>query len=176
MNFNDWNLDFLADFIVNTHHAYVRKSLPEMRGYALKVAGVHGDRHPELLTIRQLVEEIAEELTSHMETEETILFPYIKRIVAARGSNESVESESSLAELIATMESEHNTVGRALEEIRKQSRDFAIPEDACASYKVLYKMIEEFESDLFTHIHLENNILFPKALEMEKGLPVPALS
>lgn len=172
MNFNEWNLDFLADYIVNTHHNYIRKYLPEMRGYALKVAQVHGAHHPELAPIQQLVEEINEELTDHMVSEEKVLFPLVKKIVQAKNNSIMYDREEngSVASMVEEMEKEHDSVGRAHEEIRKLSNNFAIPDDACASYKLFYKMVEEFENDLHTHIHLENNILFPKAAEMEKTL------
>ncbi|MFA6946947.1 MAG: iron-sulfur cluster repair di-iron protein [Pedobacter sp.] len=169
ISYNDWSIDFLADYIVNTHHSYVRKYLPELETYALKVAQVHGDQHPELLPIQRLVEEISEELTEHLEQEEKVLFPYIKKIVEARkGSLPLVKQGKDLAGLIEELEKDHDLVGRALDKIRDLSKEYVIPSDACASYKLLYKMIMEFEDDLHLHIHLENNILFPKALEMEK--------
>lgn len=167
--YNDWDLDFLADYIVNTHHRYVRKYLPELRGYALKVAQVHGDRHPELLEIQKLVETINEELREHLENEEKVLFTYIKKIVNARNNSLPLDKEGrNLASLIDELEKEHDYVGRCLDKIRDLSNGYAIPDDACASYKLLFKMIQEFENDLHIHIHLENNILFPKAVEMEK--------
>lgn len=170
--YNEWNLDFLADYFVNTHHAYVRKYLPEIQAYALKVARVHGSRHPELLPVMNLVVEINDELSSHLVEEETVLFPMVKQIMQAQnaGSPLSKSGEQRLASLIAQMEQEHDSVGRALDEIRRLSNNYALPDDACASYTLFFKMIQEFESDLHVHIHLENNILFPKAVEMENSL------
>jgi len=167
--YNEWELDFLADYIVNTHHRYVRKYLPELRGYALKVAQVHGDHHPELFEIQKLVETINEELSEHMVNEEKVLFTYVKKIVNARNNSLPLNKEGrNLASLIDELEEEHDYVGRCLDKIRALSNGYAIPDDACASYKLLFKMIQEFEDDLHIHIHLENNILFPKAVEMEK--------
>lgn len=169
ISYSDWNIDFLADYIVNTHHSYVRKYLPELQSYALKVAKVHGSKHPELLPIQKLVAEINEELTEHMEQEEKVLFTYIKKIVQARsGGLPLVKQGKDLGGLIEELEKEHDFVGRCLDKIRELSNGYSIPSDACSSYKLLYKMIQEFEDDLHLHIHLENNILFPKALEMEK--------
>ena len=171
VSYNEWNIDFLADYIVNTHHSYVRKYLPELRGYSLKVAQVHGDHHPELSPIKKLVEEIDEELTEHMEQEEKVLFTFVKKIVHAKNTGEPLAKEQkSLQGLIDELEKEHDFVGRCFDKIRELSNGYHIPEDACSSYKLLYKMIQEFEDDLHIHIHLENNILFPKALEMEKSL------
>lgn len=169
-NYNEWNADFLADYVVNTHHNYVRKYLPEIVGYATKVAKVHGASHPELAPILELVEFVNKELLEHMVEEEQEVFPFVKKIVQAKNSNSIYSSEKeSFAAMVERMEKEHDEVGRAVEKIRELSNDFAIPEDACTSYKLLYKMIEDFESDLHIHIHLENNILFPKVVEMEKS-------
>ncbi|MDP2412969.1 iron-sulfur cluster repair di-iron protein [Daejeonella sp.] len=169
ISYNDWSIDFLADYIVNTHHNYVRKYLPELMTYASKVAQVHGVQHPELIQIQKLVAEINKELTEHLAQEENVLFSYIKKIVEARKGNlPLLKQETDLAGLIDELEKDHDLVGRAFDKIRELSKEYAIPSDACASYKLLYKMIQEFEDDLHLHIHLENNILFPKAIEMEK--------
>lgn len=168
--YGDWGLDFLADYIVNTHHSYVKKSLPDIRGYAAKVAQVHGDRHPELSNVLQLVEEVNRELTSHMLKEEKVLFPFIKDLVVA-GNNEKPTQATHFGTVqnpINMMEMEHEMVGKNMEEIRTLTNNYTLPEDACASYSLLFKMLDEFENDLHLHIHLENNILFPKALDIEK--------
>ena len=168
--YSDWSLDFLSDYIVNTHHSYVKKSLPEIRGYAAKVAKVHGSSHPELPAVQQLVEEVARELTSHMLKEEKVLFPYIKDLVAANNNEKPLQAAhfGTVQNPINMMEMEHEMVGRNLEEIRMLTDNYTLPDDACASYSLLFRMLDEFENDLHTHIHLENNILFPKALEVEK--------
>lgn len=168
--YGDWSLDFLADYIVNTHHSYVKKSLPEIRAYAAKVAQVHGDRHPELSNVLQLVEEVNRELTSHMLKEEKVLFPFIKDLVAASNNEKPVQAShfGTVQNPINMMEMEHEMVGKNMEEIRALTNNYTLPEDACASYSLLFKMLDEFENDLHIHIHLENNILFPKALDIEK--------
>jgi regulator of cell morphogenesis and NO signaling len=163
--FNDWAPGFLAEYIVNTHHAYVRQALPEIRAYSRKVAMVHGEFHPELREICELVEALNDELLQHMDKEENILFPYIKQL-ASRTSEPA--HFGSVANPIAVMEHEHDDAGRILEKIRDLSNNYQLPQEACASYTMVYSMLEEFESDLHTHIHLENNILFPKALLLEK--------
>lgn len=169
--YGDWGLDFLADYIVNTHHSYVKKSLPDIRTYAAKVAQVHGDRHPELSTVLQLVEEVNRELTSHMLKEEKVLFPFIKDLVAAGNSEKRVQVSQfgTVQNPINMMEMEHEMVGKNMEEIRTLTNNYTLPEDACASYSLLFRMLDEFENDLHIHIHLENNILFPKALDIEKN-------
>lgn len=166
--YNEWTLDFLADYIVQTHHHYVRKALPDMVAYATKVASVHGGHHPELHDIRNLVLEVNTEMSSHMVKEEKVVFPYIKELVRNNGQASQAEDFGSIQSPINMMEEEHEVVGKALEEIRALSNNFTVPADGCASYQLLFKMLEEFESDLHIHVHLENNILFPKALEAEK--------
>lgn len=168
--FGDWSIDFLADYIVNTHHSYVRKMLPDLLAYSEKVMKAHGSKHPELIQITQLIFEVNDELTAHMIKEEKVLFPYIKELVKA-GSNGSSWHAMQLGTIqnpINMMEMEHELVGSNLAALRELSNNYSLPEDACASYRLLYKMLDEFEEDLHLHIHLENNILFPKALELER--------
>ncbi len=164
--FNDWNLDFLCDYIVNTHHSYVLKSLPDLLFYANKVARVHGERHAELIKINELVVAINAELQSHMIKEEKVLFPYIKELVKSTQENHQA-AFGTVKNPINMMEMEHEAVGEMLAEIRTLTNSYSLPVDACASYGVLYRLLEEFEEDLHTHIHLENNILFPKAIDLE---------
>ncbi|HRP58552.1 iron-sulfur cluster repair di-iron protein [Agriterribacter sp.] len=170
--YNDWGLDFLADYIVNTHHSYIRKTLPDIRAYASKVAQVHGAYHPELIPIQQLVEEVNKELSEHLVKEEKILFPFIKELVMAKDRSQSPRAVQfgSVQNPIHMMEAEHETAGRCMEEIRTLSNNYALPGDACASYSLLFKMLDDFEEDLHIHVHLENNILFPKAIALEKRL------
>lgn len=170
--YDDWSLDFLSDYIVNTHHSYVRKNLPDIKAYAEKVMKVHGKYHPELIRINQLVQEVNAELTAHLVKEEKVLFPYIKELVAAKNNTQLLHAAhfETVQNPINMMEMEHELVGKNLDEIRELSNNYLLPEDACASYSLLYRMLDEFEDDLHLHIHLENNILFPKALEIEKQL------
>lgn len=168
--YNDWSLDFLADYIVNTHHSYVRKTIPTLRQYSEKVAKVHSGQHPELKQINKLVQEVCDEMSEHMLKEESILFPYVKQIVHKSGSNgASFGKYKTIQEPINEMEAEHDFVGRNMEEVREISNNYALPEDACASYSFLFKTLDEFENDLHLHVHLENNILFPKAVALEKN-------
>lgn len=170
--YNEWKPGFLADYIVNTHHTYVNKTLPDLLFYGNKVSKVHGTHHPELIEINKLIKDINSELTSHMVKEEQVLFPYIKELEI------NFEARSSLSQPgfgtvknpINMMEMEHELVGGMFEVIKKLTSNYTLPFDACASYSLLFRMLEEFENDLNLHIHLENNILFPKAIQMEKEL------
>lgn len=165
--YNDWNLDFLADYIVNTHHSYVKKVIPDLRNYSEKVAKVHGGHHPELLQINQLVQEVCDEMSEHMVKEETVLFPYVKHLADTQGKVK-FDGLETVEEPIDIAVTEHEVVGGNMEQIRELSHNYELPEDACASYSYLFKTLDEFEDDLHIHVHLENNILFPKALDIEK--------
>lgn len=171
-DFQRWDLGFLSDYIANTHHTYVRESIPFLSEISQKVARVHGDRHPELPKVAQSFARVAQDLSMHMVKEENILFPYIKEMAAAKKSGKALPEShfASVSNPIQVMEMEHETVGEDLSEIRSLTNDFELPADACASYTVLFQKLQEFESDLFQHVHLENNILFPKALDLEKEL------
>lgn len=164
--YQDWTPDFLADYIVNTHHSYVRKTLPDLLQYAAKVASVHGNQHPELLQVNTIVQQVNNELVLHMAKEEQILFPFIKQLAEAKRSNSSIV-RSGVQGPVRVMELEHDMVGTLMENVRHLTGNYTLPADACASYSLLFRMLSEFEDDLHLHIHLENNILFPKALELE---------
>lgn len=167
----EWELDFLANYIVNTHHRYVTKALPELEALSSKVMRVHGAHHPELVRIHEIVEAVAAEMTSHMFKEEKVLFPYVIRLAQARGGGPATSAHfGSVRNPINMMEEEHEQVGAAMEEVRNITDNYTLPEGACTSYRVLYQMLEEFEEDLHLHVHLENNILFPKAVALESEL------
>jgi regulator of cell morphogenesis and NO signaling len=171
-NYDDWSLDTLVDYIIDTHHSYVRKNLPIIRSFAEKVLKVHGKNHHELLTIYELVEEISIELNSHMMNEEGILFPYIRQLVAA--ITNSIEIHSPLLGIIQNpiniMEIEHEMAGLKMSRIKSISNHYTPPVEACTTYRLMYQMLQDFEEDLHIHVHLENNILFPKAKALEGQL------
>ena len=164
LNFNSLSLSFLADYIVNVHHAYVIEQAPVIEDLAQKVVGHHGGHIPALPRVYQMMASLRAELFNHMEKEEQVLFPTIK-LIEAGGAG----SVASISELIHLMESEHDIAGDLIKEIRFLTHDFTAPEEACNSMKILYYKLEEFEHDLLQHIHLENNILFPKAITMQES-------
>lgn len=171
-NYNNWSLDFLIDYIVNNHHKFSRNKLPEIGQYAKKVASVHGDRHPELQEIYYEFTKLHGEIINHLEKEELILFPYIKKLVEAKEKGQQPEKPDfgKAANPIAMMEDEHDDAGASIKKIRKLSDNFTPPEDACTTYCLLYENLEAFEKDLQKHVHLENNLLFPKSLKLEHSL------
>lgn len=175
-DFNAWPLDLLADYIEKTHHRYVERRISEIMPFLSKVARVHGERHPELLDIERQFSASAGELTMHMRKEELVLFPYIRKMVAAdlAGDGVSPPPFGSVANPIAMMHQEHDTEGERFRQIDALSGGYTPPDDACNTYRVTFSMLQEFEADLHRHIHLENNILFPKAMVMEERLSARA--
>jgi regulator of cell morphogenesis and NO signaling len=169
-NFAAWEVSFLADYIENTHHAYVREAIPALTEYTTKIARVHGDRHPELKEIARHFAAIASELNAHMPKEERVLFPYIRRLNEADKSGTTLERPpfGSIQHPINMMEMEHEAAGSSLEAIRELSNSYTVPADGCTTYRLAFAKLQEFESDLHQHIHLENNILFPKAVQLEQ--------
>ena len=170
--FDKLTLTQLADHIVSTHHAYVKTESPQLLAYAEKVASKHGQRHPELFKIFQLVLAITEEMSLHMHKEEVVLFPRIKELekLAGHEHGDIKLSASYLQAPVTMMEQEHDYAGSLLAEIRKESADYTPPADACTTYKLLFASLQAFEMDLHQHVHLENNILFPKAIALAKEL------
>lgn len=168
----DWtgkSLTSLSAHIVSTHHAYVKRELPRLAELAQKVVNRHGASKTELPLIQAKLTQLDGELTNHLAKEEAVLFPYIaelERAIAA-GAPKPHGCFGTVANPIAMMTQEHDAAGTLLAEIRTLSRNFTTPEDACPTYHAYYDGLKEFEQDLHQHIHLENNILFPRAIELE---------
>jgi regulator of cell morphogenesis and NO signaling len=172
LNFKDWALPFLVDYIINVHHQYVQDKLPQLLQYSRKVAKVHGHAYTETVAIADKLEMLAEELFAHLKKEELVLFPYVKKMWKQKEAQEKAEAPpfGRASNPIRMMEQEHEFAGRMMAEIRRLSNDFTPPESACNTYRVLYALLEEFEQDLHQHVHLENNILFPAAIKLEASL------
>ena len=173
-NDRDWTTEMLADLIahiISTHHKYVREEMARLGPLFDKVCSVHGKNHPELLQIRVSFQGLEQELTMHMMKEERILFPYIVRMEESVIQKEPLLPPpfGSVQNPVAMMMHEHDSAGEALRSMRKASAGYTPPGDACISFQTLYKALADFEADLHQHIHLENNILFPRAIAMEKA-------
>ena len=162
------SLPLLIEHILETHHGYLRRTMPPLTAWSAKVASAHGERHPETVRLAAVVAALCAELEQHMFKEERILFPAIVAQSEVRADRPPF-GFGSIGNPIAMMEHEHRDAGAALEELRTISGGFAVPSDACATYTALYRELEVFEKDLHMHIHLENNILFPRALRNEAG-------
>ncbi len=167
-NYGAWELPFLADYIVNTHHAYLKADTAGIAAYLHKIAEVHGDRHPEVIEIADIFDKVAADLTMHLHQEEELLFPAIRKMVALekKGAEPGARDVEALKSELAALTHEHDGIGAAIHEIRRLANDYAIPDDVCNTFMVAYRKLKEFEDDLHKHVHLENNILFPKAARL----------
>ncbi|OJV38064.1 MAG: iron-sulfur cluster repair di-iron protein [Bacteroidales bacterium 36-12] len=171
VDYNSWPLDLLADYIEKKHHRYVDAKIQEIMPFLEKVVRVHGDRHPELLDVGELFQQSAGELTQHMKKEELILFPFIRKMVQAEQQGSAVEAPfGTVQNPIKSMMIEHDNEGERFRTISTLTDNYTPPFDACNTYRVTYALLKEFEDDLHTHIHLENNILFPKSIVLEEKL------
>jgi regulator of cell morphogenesis and NO signaling len=174
----DWSqvpLNRLIEHIVGYHHAYVKRELPRLAVLAQKVVNRHGDTHPHLPAIQQALIYLDEELTHHLAKEENILFPHIAALETAltTGSAHPDACFGAVANPIGMMTNEHEAAGALLAEIQSLSSGFTTPIGACPTYYAFYDGLKEFQQDLHQHIHLENNILFPRAIELESLAQTP---
>jgi regulator of cell morphogenesis and NO signaling len=168
-NWQAGSLAGLIDHLIATHHKFTREEIARLQPLLDKVCKVHGKNHPELLAIRDVFQALAQELTVHLMKEEMVLFPYIVRMEESVLESQPVLPApfGSVENPVRAMMTEHDGAGEALRKMRKLSAGYAAPVDACISFQTLYQALAGFEADLHQHIHLENNILFPRALEIE---------
>lgn len=166
-NYDAWSMETLLHYIVDQHHHYVRSMAPVIAQHITKVARVHGERHPETIRVAHLFDKVREDLEEHLEKEEQILFPYIRTLIHSDGVPQDAPF-ASVAMPVRNMMIEHEMAGDDMEQIRILTHDFAPPADACTTYRIAYQELEAFEQDLHKHVHLENNILFPKAIKLEQ--------
>lgn len=172
VEYEKMTLTQLSEYIVNTHHAYVKKELPLIFAYLQKVSSKHGKRHPELYKIFEIFAAVKEEMEGHMKKEELILFPRIKELQKLTEQKKATLqiNINYLQSPITMMEQEHDHAGGLLKEIRILSNNYNPPIDACTTYRLSFAVLQAFELDLHQHVHLENNILFPKTISLFKNL------
>lgn len=170
IDYNSWPLDLLADYIEKKHHRYVENKTPIIIEFLNKLCKVHGVSHPELFEITELFKGSAQDLASHMKKEELILFPFIRKMAEAKLQNRDVATPhfGTVENPVEMMKTEHEVEGDRFRQIATLTDNYTPPTDACNTYKVTFAMLEEFEKDLHTHIHIENNIMFPRAIALEK--------
>lgn len=168
-NFLTATLAELIDHILEKHHVFTKSEIGRLRALIDKVHSAHSQNHPELSELRSLFETLSAELEPHMMKEERVLFPYTVQMEDALRKERAhpFPPFGTIANPVRMMTQEHEAAGALLKEMRAIAADYTIPPDACISYQTLYQALEAFEKDLHQHIHLENNILFPRALEME---------
>jgi regulator of cell morphogenesis and NO signaling len=163
-----WPADRLIDHIVSTHHRYVRTAMPAIADHLAKLVSVHGQRHPELTRIGASFDELRHELLQHLLKEERVLFPYIRELARAPDGRPRPSPFGTVENPIRMMEREHRDAGDELRLIRQLTNDYTPPADACTTYCVCFAELAQFEGDLHRHVHLENNVLFPKAVALEQ--------
>ncbi|MBJ6366977.1 iron-sulfur cluster repair di-iron protein [Snuella sedimenti] len=170
IDYKSWPLDLLTEYIEKKHHRYVEEKVPVLRQFLDKLCRVHGERHRELLEINALFVASSRELAAHMKKEELILFPFVKKMVQATLDQNPIQAPQfgTVENPITMMMQEHDNEGERFRKIAELTNNYTPPADACNTYRVTFAMLEEFEKDLHLHIHLENNILFPKAIKLEK--------
>lgn len=170
-DFQGLSLSELIQYILDTHHVFTRTEMARLETLTSTVVSAHGENHSELLAVKTLLRQLCDDLTQHMFKEEQILFPFVAELEQSRLHNRPAPFApfGTVNNPIRMMMMEHDTAGEILRELRKLTSDYAVPADGCISYQTLYQALEAFEQDLHQHIHLENNILFPKARALEMG-------
>jgi regulator of cell morphogenesis and NO signaling len=167
-NYASWEMPFLADYIINAHHSYIKGNIKQISTYTHKIAAVHGENHPEVIQIAAIFDKIASDLVTHLCEEEEVFFPAIKRAYAAKMAGAALEAKDieTIKNSLAKLSQEHEEIGDAMHAIRHLAKEYAIPGDVCNTFVVTYQKLKEFENDLHKHVHLENNILFVKAAQL----------
>jgi regulator of cell morphogenesis and NO signaling len=172
LQFNQWKTEFLVDYIVNVHHAYLKELLPLLRLQLNDFVNGHKKKYPQLESIVETFNELSAILEAHIRHEEDIIFPYIKQIDAAHRRKEPYANlfVRTLRKPLGTLEREHASISALMKKLILQSNNFAFPENACTNHQVIYHKLREFHDDMVQHKHLENNILIPRATEIENEL------
>ena len=170
-DYNSWKLDFLIDFLINIHHDYEEENILFLKEYGQKVAAIYDKKHTELTEINLLILEVTDIVLEHMKNEEKVVFPYIKKLMNAKKNKIVIKtSNSPLNEPIESLEDDHEKVGKSFKRISELTNNYKVPNNTCISFKVFYLKLKQFEEELYKHIHIENNILFPKAKKLEQAV------
>jgi len=167
-NYVLWEMPFLADYIINAHHTYLKENTGQIAAYTHKIAAIHGAHHPEVIEIAAIFDKIASDMVIHLRKEEEVFFPAIKRADAAKkaGAAPAPKDLETIEDSLKKLSHEHEEIGDAIHTIRHLAKEYAIPGDVCNTFVVTYQKLKEFEDDLHKHVHLENNILFLKAAQL----------
>lgn len=172
LQFNQWKIDFLVDYIINVHHAYLYQAIPSIELRLISFMEGHKKKYPELIRIYELFHEFSAVLLTHNRYEEAVLFPYINQVDNAYRRKESYGNlfVRTLRKPLSNVENEHGVISELLKKLKLYTNNYVFPNNACINHQVLYHKLREFQDDLVQHKYLENNILFPKAVEIEKQL------
>jgi regulator of cell morphogenesis and NO signaling len=175
---SSWPVEHVIERIVGRHHAHVRKRIPMIDAYFERMTARHAEQHPELRRITSVFTDVASTLVRHMQRQELILFPYIQDLASAGRTGDAPPEPpfGTVMNPIGVMEEEHRTAAAGLRLLRVLTEDYHPPKDACATWRVCYEVLDEFDRDLQQHVHLENSVVFPAALRLEQGLLSPVLA
>ncbi len=167
-NYSSWPLPFLIDYIFTIHHAYLKENMEQIAADTRKIASVHGAHHPEVIRIATIFDKIAIDLAAHMKEEDEVFFPAVKRADAAgmAGTTPDARDRETIRVSVLTFYRDHEEIGEAVHSISHLSNEFSIPDDVCTTFMITYRKLKELADDLHKHVHLENNILFPKAAQL----------
>ena len=171
-DYDEWELGMLADYIVATHHQYIKDNAESLNGLAIKVAEHHGENHPELHRVATSTHHFLQDLLNHITNEEEVLFPVIRQLLIKKDnpSEELSYEAGTLDHPIRILLKEHEIAGEDLNFLRRITNNFAPPKNACNSFTYLYEKLKEFESDLYIHLRIENDYLFPRALKLDEEI------
>lgn len=167
-NFKEWPLELLVDYVIKYHHKKIRDNGPSLLKLCEKVASVHGNHHPELVEVLNLYRGSLNDLLSHLMKEETALFPFIYQVIDDAQQAKANACFGSVEMPISVMMHEHDHEGERFRQISALTNHYAIPDDACQSYRSMMNQLQQFEQNLHEHIHIENNIIFPEAIRLAK--------
>jgi regulator of cell morphogenesis and NO signaling len=172
LQYDQWKVDFLADYIINVHHQYMKQAIPALEGAMLSFVNSHLKQYPQLGKIQEVFAELVRQMLLNNQQEEESIFPYIKLIANAHHRKESYGSlfVKTMRKPLSNLEAENNNISYLLGRLRSLTHHYTFPENACTNHRVVFHKLHEFDNDLVQHKHLENNILFPKASELEKEL------
>lgn len=172
IQYTNWKIDFLIDYIINVHHVYLYNSLPALEGHLKSFIKNHQKEYPGLVKAMRAFLELKTALLAHNKFEEEVIFPYIKLLENTHRRKETYGSllVRTLRKPFGNLEKEHDKIENLIQELRKLTSNYLFPDDACTNYKVVCNKLREFDEDLFQHRHLEDDILIPQAIEMEREL------
>jgi len=173
--YHQWKVNFLVDYIVNVHHEYVKQTLPRLEGNLISFVNNHKKQYPELVAVESTFLQLYKIISQHTQVEEEVTFPYIKQIANAYSRKETYGNlfVRTLRKPLSSVDQDHREISALLSQLRSLTHQFTFPENACTNHRVIYQKLQELDNDLTQHKHLENNFLFPKAIEMENALLHP---
>ncbi len=172
LQYDQWRIDFLVDYIINIHHEYIRQTVPMLEATLLSFVGSHQKQFPELVRVQEVFQQLCQEIAAQTRQEEEVVFPYINQLANAYNRRESYGGlfVKTLRKPLTSLGTEHHKIIPLLGQLRALTHHYVFPENACTNHRVVFHKLRELDNDLVQHKHLENNILFPRAMALEREL------